>query len=202
MYDLEFMAWLKQSIEKNRKNGYCGYSRTVSVKGLSKADLKAVEEVISTFTVKKRPATKQTDFQPSTVKRARKTMDNPYYLYFNQVGSYRRLGSSVEDVISGAVRLDTSLTRETSPRRIFNMMKELISISTSDIEKRFNVDYESAKRLSQKCRAVVNALDYHLEKGNIKLSFNPYFEEESLIDDFDVDADAKAYLEHKAKKAA
>lgn len=50
MYDLEFMAWLKQSIEKNRKNGYCGYNRTVSVKGLSKADLKAVEEVISTFT--------------------------------------------------------------------------------------------------------------------------------------------------------
>lgn len=182
MNDREFRAMLQASRERNKHNSYAYTNNPTSyeVPTFSKSERKNIEAVIRSITPRDRYMS------------VRKEKENTLKTFLMSFDSYEQLPSRIEDVIIGACR---SLGRDNYHRKVFYLLRSLDEISSGAIT---NYLQRQATRLSYElpsdgycanlntvCMKVIEAINHHVEVGNISLTtsepdfeFDPYILEE------------------------
>lgn len=184
MNDREFQRFLEESKARNRSNGY-SYTDTPTsyeLPAFSKSERKNIEAVIRSITPRDR-------FMP-----VRKEKENTLKTFLMSFDSYEQLPSKIEDIIIGACR---SLGRDNYHRKVFYLLRNIDKISSSTITSylqrqatRLSHELPSDKycaNLTTVCMKVIEAINHHVEVGNISLTTSePDFE-------FDVYAQAEGF---------
>lgn len=184
MNDREFQRFLEESKARNRSNGY-SYTDTPTsyeVPAFTKSERKNIEAVIRSITPRDR-------FMP-----VRKTTKNNLKTFLMSFYSYEQLPSRIEDIIIGTCR---SFGRDNYHRKIFYLLRSLDEISSGAITNhlqrqatRLSYELPSDKycaNLTTICMKVIEAINHHVEVGNISLATSePDFE-------FDVYAQAEEF---------
>lgn len=182
MRDAEFRAMLQASKERNRHNGYSHTDNPTSyeVPTFSKSERKNIEAVIRSITPRDRYMS------------VRKEKENTLKTFLMSFDSYEQLPSKIEDLIIGTCR---SFGRDNYHRKVFYLLRSLDKISSGAIT---NYLQRQATRLSYElpsdgycanlntvCMKVIEAINHHVEVGNISLTtsepdfeFDPYILEE------------------------
>ncbi|EFH3555947.1 hypothetical protein GQW80_24315 [Escherichia coli] len=184
MNDREFQRFLEESKARNRSNGY-SYTDTPTsyeLPAFSKSERKNIEAVIRSITPRDR-------FMP-----VRKEKENTLKTFLMSFDSYEQLPSKIEDIIIGTCR---SLGRDNYHRKVFYLLRNIDKISSSTITSylqrqatRLSHELPSDKycaNLTTVCMKVIEAINHHVEVGNISLTTSePDFE-------FDVYAQAEGF---------
>ncbi|EFN9506341.1 hypothetical protein D3K17_20420 [Escherichia coli] len=184
MNDREFQRFLEESKARNRSNGY-SYTDTPTsyeLPAFSKSERKNIEAVIRSITPRDR-------FMP-----VRKEKENTLKTFLVSFDSYEQLPSKIEDIIIGTCR---SLGRDNYHRKVFYLLRNIDKISSSTITSylqrqatRLSHELPSDKycaNLTTVCMKVIEAINHHVEVGNISLTTSePDFE-------FDVYAQAEGF---------
>ncbi|MGS3187922.1 hypothetical protein AB2888_06475 [Escherichia coli] len=184
MNDREFQRFLEESKARNRSNGY-SYTDTPTsyeLPAFSKSERKNIEAVIRSITPRDR-------FMP-----VRKEKENTLKTFLMSFDSYEQLPSKIEGIIIGTCR---SLGRDNYHRKVFYLLRNIDKISSSTITSylqrqatRLSHELPSDKycaNLTTVCMKVIEAINHHVEVGNISLTTSePDFE-------FDVYAQAEGF---------
>ncbi|EFJ5917325.1 hypothetical protein A3313_001356 [Escherichia coli] len=184
MNDREFQRFLEESKARNRSNGY-SYTDTPTsyeLPAFSKSERKNIEAVIRSITPRDR-------FMP-----VRKEKENTLKTFLMSFDSYEQLPSKIEYIIIGTCR---SLGRDNYHRKVFYLLRNIDKISSSTITSylqrqatRLSHELPSDKycaNLTTVCMKVIEAINHHVEVGNISLTTSePDFE-------FDVYAQAEGF---------
>ncbi|HCU5338217.1 TPA: hypothetical protein OUW73_000672 [Escherichia coli] len=184
MNDREFQRFLEESKVRNRSNGYSYTDTPTSYEppAFSKSERKNIEAVIRSITPRDR-------FMP-----VRKEKENTLKTFLMSFDSYEQLPSKIEDIIIGTCR---SLGRDNYHRKVFYLLRNIDKISSSTITSylqrqatRLSHELPSDKycaNLTTVCMKVIEAINHHVEVGNISLTTSePDFE-------FDVYAQAEGF---------
>ena len=183
MNDREFQRFLEESKARNRSNGY-SYTDTPTsyeLPAFSKSERKNIEAVIRSST--------RDRFMP-----VRKEKENTLKTFLMSFDSYEQLPSKIEGIIIGTCR---SLGRDNYHRKVFYLLRNIDKISSSTITSylqrqatRLSHELPSDKycaNLTTVCMKVIEAINHHVEVGNISLTTSePDFE-------FDVYAQAEGF---------
>ncbi|MCZ8654241.1 hypothetical protein [Escherichia albertii] len=178
MNDKEFQRFLEESKRRNRYNGYSYTDTPTSYEApkFTRAERKGINEVIRSITPRGR-------YMP-----VRKTTHNNLKTFLMSFDGYEQLPSKIEDIIIGTCR---SFGRDNYHRKIFYLLRSLDEISSSTVTShlqrqatRLSYELPSDKycaNLTTICIKVIEAINHHVEVGNISLTtsepdfeFDPY----------------------------
>ncbi|WP_225387757.1 hypothetical protein [Escherichia coli] len=178
MRDAEFRAMLQASRQRNKHNSYAYTNNPTSyeVPTFSKSERKNIEAVIRSIAPRDR-------YMPT-----RKEKENTLKTFLMSFDSYEQLPSKIEDLIIGTCR---SFGRDNYHRKIFYLLRSLDKISSGAITNylqrqatRLSYELPSDKycaNLTTICNKVIEAINHHVEVGNISLAvsepdfeFDPY----------------------------